>query len=96
VTEMITGVDLVELMIRSAAGERLPDSLLKGPVEIKGHAFEARVYAEDPFRGEAAGAGVTGPCRFPPVPPHPHSTLIPVCEQASCRPRACCRGTRTR
>jgi propionyl-CoA carboxylase alpha chain len=48
VTEMITGVDLVELMIRSAAGEKLP--FKQSDVKLKGWAVESRVYAEDPFR----------------------------------------------
>lgn len=46
VTEAITGHDLVEWQIRIAAGEKLPRS--QEELEIKGHAFEARVYAEDP------------------------------------------------
>jgi propionyl-CoA carboxylase alpha chain len=48
VTELVTGVDLVELMIRSAAGEKLP--LKQSDVKLKGWAIESRVYAEDPFR----------------------------------------------
>lgn len=48
VTELITGVDLVELMIRSANGEKLP--IKQSDVTIKGWAIESRVYAEDPFR----------------------------------------------
>jgi propionyl-CoA carboxylase alpha chain len=48
VTEFVTGQDLVELMIRVAAGERLP--LKQEDVKLKGWALEARVYAEDPFR----------------------------------------------
>ncbi|WP_018262828.1 acetyl-CoA carboxylase biotin carboxylase subunit [Methylobacterium sp. WSM2598] len=48
VTEMITGLDLVELMIRVAAGERLP--LSQADVKLNGWAVESRVYAEDPTR----------------------------------------------
>ena len=48
VTEMITGVDLVELMIRSAYGEKLP--MTQADVKLTGWAIESRVYAEDPFR----------------------------------------------
>ena len=48
VTELITGVDLVEMMIRVAAGEKLP--ITQAEVGIHGWAIESRVYAEDPFR----------------------------------------------
>jgi len=48
VTELITGVDLVELMIRVANGEELP--ITQADVVINGWAIESRVYAEDPFR----------------------------------------------
>jgi propionyl-CoA carboxylase alpha chain len=48
VTEMITGLDLVELMIRVAAGEALP--LGQADVRLNGWAVESRVYAEDPTR----------------------------------------------
>ncbi len=47
VTEEVTGVDLVRAQIRSAAGEKLAD-ILPGKPEVKGHAIQARVYAEDP------------------------------------------------
>ena len=48
ITELVTGLDLVELMIRVAAGEELP--LAQQDVTLNGWAVEARVYAEDPFR----------------------------------------------
>ena len=48
VTEMITGVDLVEMMIRVAAGEKLP--LKQKDLKIRGWAVESRIYAEDPYR----------------------------------------------
>src|ERR1700704_2634528 len=48
VTELITGVDLVEQMIRSAAGEKL--TIKQSDVKLNGWAVESRVYAEDPYR----------------------------------------------
>ncbi|RLF24749.1 MAG: acetyl-CoA carboxylase biotin carboxylase subunit [Thermoprotei archaeon] len=48
VTEMITGVDIVEMQIRIAAGEDLP--LDQEDVAMRGHAIECRIYAEDPER----------------------------------------------
>ncbi|MFO7854266.1 MAG: acetyl/propionyl/methylcrotonyl-CoA carboxylase subunit alpha [Paracoccaceae bacterium] len=48
VTELITGIDLVEQMIRVAAGERL--SLTQDDVRLNGWAIESRLYAEDPYR----------------------------------------------
>ncbi len=49
VTELITGVDLVEQMIRVAAGEALP--MQQSDLKINGWAMESRLYAEDPYRG---------------------------------------------
>jgi propionyl-CoA carboxylase alpha chain len=48
VTEMITGLDLVEQMIRVAAGEKL--AIQQKDLKIKGWAIESRIYAEDPYR----------------------------------------------
>ena len=48
VTELVTGVDLVELQVGIAAGEKLP--LTQDEIAMTGHAIEARVYAEDPAR----------------------------------------------
>ncbi len=55
VTEFVTGLDLVELMIKIAAGESLP--IAQGDVKRDGWAIEARVYAEDPFRGFLPSVG---------------------------------------
>ncbi len=55
VTEMITGLDLVELMIRVAAGEKLP--IKQSDVKINGWSMEARIYAENPFRNFLPSSG---------------------------------------
>ena len=55
VTEMITGQDLVEWQLRVAAGEPLP--LRQGQLEIRGHALEARIYAEDAGKGFLPATG---------------------------------------
>lgn len=49
VTELITGLDLVELMLRVACGEKLPFN--QHEIKLKGWSLECRVYAEDPFSG---------------------------------------------
>lgn len=49
VTEMVTGIDLVQAQIRAAAGHRLPD-ILPDTIPMEGHAIEVRIYAEDPKR----------------------------------------------
>ena len=55
VTELITGVDLVELMIRVAYGEKLP--LTQDQVQLNGWSMECRINAEDPFRGFLPSTG---------------------------------------
>src|SRR5471032_1767321 len=67
VTELITGLDLVEMMIRVAAGEKLP--LQQKDVKLNGWAVEARVYAEDPFRNFLPSTGRLIKYREPPVGP---------------------------
>ena len=55
VTELITGLDLVELMLRVAAGEKLP--LTQAEVKLNGWAIESRLYAEDPYRNFLPSVG---------------------------------------
>ena len=64
VTEAITGVDLVEWQLRVAAGEPLP--LRQEALAISGHAFEARLYAEDPARDFLPAIGTLTHLAFPP------------------------------
>ena len=65
VTEMITGLDLVEWQLRVASGEPLP--MAQGDLAITGHAIEARIYAEDPHRGFLPSTGTLSVLRTPPV-----------------------------
>src|SRR6516225_6201403 len=55
VTELVTGIDLVEQMIRVAAGEKL--ALKQSDIKLSGWAVESRVYAEDPYRNFAPSIG---------------------------------------
>jgi len=67
VTEMITGLDLVEWQLLVASGEPLP--LRQSDLSIRGHAFEARVYAEDPSREFLPSIGKLLHLRTPPTSP---------------------------
>ncbi len=55
VTELVTGIDLVEQMIRVAAGERL--AFAQSDIKLNGWAVESRIYAEDPYRNFAPSIG---------------------------------------
>ena len=68
VTELITGIDLVEQMIRVAAGEKL--AIAQKDVKLNGWAVESRIYAEDPYRGFLPSIGRLVRYR----PPHEGST----------------------
>jgi len=64
VTEAVTGLDLVELQLRVASGEALP--IRQEDVSLTGHAFEARLYAEDPANGFLPATGRLAHLVFPP------------------------------
>ena len=66
VTEMITGLDIVKWMIRIADGETLP--FKQNQIEMKGHAIECRVYAEDPETNFMPSPGLIGYLRVPSGP----------------------------
>jgi 3-methylcrotonyl-CoA carboxylase alpha subunit len=63
VTEAVTGVDLVEWQLRVAAGEPLP--MAQTDLQLKGHAFEARLYAEDVPAGFLPATGTLSHLQFP-------------------------------
>jgi urea carboxylase len=63
VTEAVTGVDIVEWMVRLAAGDLPPLSTL--PIEQRGHAVQARLYAEDPAKNFQPSTGVLTEVVFP-------------------------------
>jgi acetyl/propionyl-CoA carboxylase alpha subunit len=66
VTEMLTGLDLVQMQLAVAAGEKLP--LKQDEVRRRGHAIEARICAEDPFNGFSPATGEIAAVRFPAGP----------------------------
>jgi 3-methylcrotonyl-CoA carboxylase alpha subunit len=63
VTEMVTGIDLVEWQLRVAAGEALP--LSQDEIRLDGHAFEARLYAEDAAKNFLPATGTLHHLKFP-------------------------------
>jgi propionyl-CoA carboxylase alpha chain len=65
VTEMVTGLDLVELMLRVAAGEKLP--FTQDDIQMTGWAIETRVYAEDPYRNFLPSIGRLTRYQQPPL-----------------------------
>ncbi|RWA83001.1 acetyl/propionyl/methylcrotonyl-CoA carboxylase subunit alpha [Mesorhizobium sp.] len=67
VTEMVTGVDLVEWQLRVASGEKLPKT--QGEIALAGHAFEARIYAEDASKGFLPATGTLHHLQFPDAAP---------------------------
>eukprot|EP00842_Homolaphlyctis_polyrhiza_P005907 jgi/Hompol1/6317/HPOL_001076-RA len=67
VTEMVTGTDLVEWQLRVAAGHPLPR--MQSELRLNGHAFEARIYAENPDKGFLPDAGRLIHMRIPDASP---------------------------
>ncbi|CAF3985399.1 unnamed protein product [Rotaria magnacalcarata] len=65
ITEMITGTDLVEWQIKVAQGEVLP--MKQDDIKLRGHAFEARIYAEEPENDFMPGSGRLSYLRTPPT-----------------------------
>jgi 3-methylcrotonyl-CoA carboxylase alpha subunit len=67
VTEMVTGIDLVEWQLQVATGAKLPRNQVD--IKLDGHAFEARIYAEDPAKGFLPATGTLHYLSFPETAP---------------------------
>ncbi|MFM2161632.1 MAG: hypothetical protein RLZZ383_1144 [Pseudomonadota bacterium] len=104
VTELLTGLDLVELQLRVAAGERQP--LRQEDVRVEGHAIEVRINAEDPAQGFRPAPGLVRGLRLPSgegvrvdthlsagdrIPPNYDSMIAKVLVHAVDRPAALAR-----
>ena len=87
VTELVTGIDLVEQMIRVAAGEKL--KIKQADVKLNGWAVESRIYAEDPFRNFLPSIGRL--TRYRP----PQEGTTPTAAPCATTP-ACSRAPRSR
>ncbi|PAP94146.1 acetyl/propionyl/methylcrotonyl-CoA carboxylase subunit alpha [Mesorhizobium wenxiniae] len=74
VTEMVTGIDLVEWQLRVASGEKLPKT--QSEITFSGHAFEARIYAEDAAKGFLPATGTLHHLKFPDSAPEGASMRI--------------------
>jgi 3-methylcrotonyl-CoA carboxylase alpha subunit len=74
VTEMVTATDLVEWQLRVASGEKLPKE--QGEIALNGHAFEARIYAEDAAKGFLPATGTLHHLKFPQAVPEGASMRI--------------------
>ncbi|RWE57266.1 MAG: acetyl/propionyl/methylcrotonyl-CoA carboxylase subunit alpha [Mesorhizobium sp.] len=74
VTEMVTGIDLVEWQLRVASGEKLPNT--QSEITLSGHAFEARIYAEDAAKGFLPATGTLHHLKFPDTAPEGASMRI--------------------
>ncbi|RWK57285.1 acetyl/propionyl/methylcrotonyl-CoA carboxylase subunit alpha [Mesorhizobium sp.] len=74
VTEMVTGTDLVEWQLRVASGEKLPKT--QSEIALSGHAFEARIYAEDAAKGFLPATGTLHHLKFPDTAPEGASMRI--------------------
>lgn len=80
VTEMITGLDLVEWQLEVAAGNPLP--LSQGSIPMVGHSFEARIYAENPRNNFLPDSGVLHYLSTP-TPTQAFATPYPIAENAA-------------